>query len=190
MRLRDYRPIIECVGRPGRFPGRPLEGATVSLARTRVSAPTDARGRYLLAGVPPGAHTVTVAIPGYGTRSQEVEVTYYDARVLNGLYPRDATEPVDHTRLENSIEIMNRGLEAAVTAWLIDAPAFRWNMNVAYEWNRNRITDFGPQAVDDSMPGYRQKDDGRWEQVSWVYTRKLESRASGTRAPQLRDRYG
>ena len=42
MRLRDYRPIIECVGRPGRFPGRPLEGATVSLARTRVSAPTDA----------------------------------------------------------------------------------------------------------------------------------------------------
>ena len=160
------------------------------------------RGAYGVAGKPPPRETdmegfdfdsrEVVAIPASQLRGPEnkrevetgldvgllndrigVEVTYYDARVLNGLYPQDATDPVDHTRLENSIGIMNRGLEAAVTARLIDSPGFRWNMNLAYAWNRNRITDFGPQAQDDSLALYRQRDDGTWERVSWAYTRRL-----------------
>ena len=160
------------------------------------------RGAYGMAGKPPPRETArkvydrdsrdSVDIPASQLREPEnkrevetgldlgllndrigVEVTYYNARVLNGLHPQRVAEPVAHSRAENSIQIMNRGLEAVVTAWLIDAPAFRWNMNLAYEWNRNRITDFGPQALDDSLAVYRQRADGTWEQVKWLYTRKL-----------------
>ena len=102
-----------------------------------------------------------------------VELTYYDALVLNGLYPQRAADPVEHFRPENSMEIMNRGFEAAVAASLVDGPALSWNMNVTYEWNRNRIISLGPDALDDSMPLYRRKDDGFWEHVGWRYAKRL-----------------
>ena len=101
-----------------------------------------------------------------------VELTYYKARVLNALFPQTTGDP-PYFRAENSIEIMNRGFEAAVKAWLIDTPAFRWKMNLAYEWNENSITGFGPQAPDDSMPVYRQRDDGTWEHRGWRHTKQL-----------------
>ena len=100
-----------------------------------------------------------------------VELTYYHARVRNALFLQDAAEPVFHRRVENSVEIVNRGFEAALAARLIDTPAFRWNMSLAYEWNQNRITDVGPGALDDSLPIYRQRDDGTWEHVGWRPTR-------------------
>ena len=96
-----------------------------------------------------------------------VELTYYDARVLNALLEHARDYPVTHYSVENSAEIMNRGLEAAFAARLIDMPAFRWNMNLAYEWNENRIIDLGPDATDDSLATYRQRDDGTWEFVEW-----------------------
>jgi len=102
-----------------------------------------------------------------------VELTYYDALVLNGLYTQRVADPVEHFRPENSIEIMNRGFEAAVAASLVDGPELRWNMNIAYEWNRNRIISLGPDALDDSMPLYRQKEDGFWEHVGWRYAKRL-----------------
>ena len=103
-----------------------------------------------------------------------LELTYYDAHVVNGLYNSDVPASVGVTRrTENCCQFMNRGIETAVSASLIDLPALRWNMNIAYEWNRNRIISFGPQAQDDSMPLYRQKDDGFWEHVGWRYNKRL-----------------
>ena len=97
-----------------------------------------------------------------------VEFTYYDARVLNALFPVVRQRPEGLAlRLENCCEIMNRGIEAVVRAWLIDTPGFRWNSNLTYEWNRNRITDLGDTAADDSMPLYEQRADGTWEHVGW-----------------------
>ena len=96
-----------------------------------------------------------------------VELTYYDARVLNALFLFD-----DGLR-RNCCEIMNRGLEAAVTAWLIDTPAFRWNMNLTYEWNRNGVTDLGGHGRDDSLPIFAERDDGTWEHRGWRSTRFL-----------------
>ena len=97
-----------------------------------------------------------------------VEFTYYDARVLNALFTVFRYRPEGLLgRLENCCEIMNRGVEAVVRAWLIDTPGFRWNSNLTYEWNRNRITDLGDTAADDSMPLYEQRGDGTWEDVGW-----------------------
>jgi hypothetical protein len=101
-----------------------------------------------------------------------LELTYYDAHVVNGLFPSDVPASKGITRrVENCCQFMNRGIETAVSASLVDMPAFRWNMNVTYEWNRNRIISFGPQALDDSMPLYREKEDGFWEHVGWRYNK-------------------
>jgi len=97
-----------------------------------------------------------------------VEFTYYDARVLNALFPVVRQRPEGLAlRVENCCEILNRGIEAVVRAWLIDTPGFRWNSNLTYEWNRNRIADLGDTAADDSMPLYEQRGDGTWEHVGW-----------------------
>ena len=59
-----------------------------------------------------------------------------------------------------------------MSGWLIDRPALRWNLILAYEWNRNRIADPGPDATDDSLPVYRLGDDGTWDFVEWRHTRR------------------
>jgi len=103
-----------------------------------------------------------------------LELTYYDAHVVNGLYPSNTPASKGVTsRVENCCQFMNRGIETAVSASLVDMPAFRWNMNIAYEWNRNRIISFGEQAIDDSMPLYRERDDGYWEHVGWRYNKSF-----------------
>ena len=103
-----------------------------------------------------------------------VEFTYYDARVLNALFTVFRRRPLGLSgTLENCCEIMNRGVEAVVRAWLIDTHGFRWNSNLTYEWNRNRITDLGDTAADDSMPLYEQREDGTWEHVGWRRTSQL-----------------
>ncbi|MDE2974761.1 MAG: TonB-dependent receptor [Gemmatimonadota bacterium] len=102
------------------------------------------------------------------------ELTYYDALVLNGLFVSQVPASIGVVeRVENCCKYVNRGIEAAMSASLVDMPAFRWSMNIAYEWNRNRIISFGPQAQDDSMPLYRQKDDGYWEHIGWRYNRSF-----------------
>ena len=104
-----------------------------------------------------------------------VELTYYDARTVNALQLRPiAASRGAIGRIENCCEIMNRGFEAALAASLVDLPSFRWKMNLAYEWNRNRIIDLGPYARPDSVPGYRQNEDGMWVFVRWDYRRSLE----------------
>ena len=51
-----------------------------------------------------------------------VELTYYDARVLNGLFPREAADPVVHSRAENSIEITGYG--AGSHSWTVSPVSY------------------------------------------------------------------
>ncbi len=103
-----------------------------------------------------------------------LELTYYDAEVVNGLYSSAVAASKGVTsRVENCCGFLNRGIETAVSAQLVDMQSFRWTMNIAYEWNRNRITSFGPQAQDDSLPLYREKEDGFWEHIGWRYNKSL-----------------
>ena len=103
------------------------------------------------------------------------ELTYYDARTVNALnlLPTPASRGV-HGRVENCCEIVNRGVEAALAATPVNRPSLLWRTNLAYEWNRNRITDLGPRARADSVPTYRQNEDGMWEFVRWEPRRSLE----------------
>ena len=99
-----------------------------------------------------------------------VELTYYDARVNNALIVGAGPGPIEertYTRVKDCCEIRNHGFEATAKAWLIDTSLIRWNVNLAYEWNRNRIIDFSEFVRRDSVPRYKQRDDGTWEHVGW-----------------------
>lgn len=48
-----------------RASGRPIPGATVTVAGTDRHGATDSRGAFALAGVPAGAHAIAVQAPGY-----------------------------------------------------------------------------------------------------------------------------
>lgn len=100
-----------------------------------------------------------------------VELTYYDAQVINGLYPSPiAASQGAYRRVENCCSFLNRGVEAALTASLVDRLSFSWSASLAYEWNMNRITDFGEKAQPDSMPLYEQDGStGYWSHVGWRY---------------------
>jgi iron complex outermembrane receptor protein len=54
--------------------GEPIAGATVSVDRTRHSATTDERGRYRIAGLPPGTYSVRARYIGYGSLAASVVV--------------------------------------------------------------------------------------------------------------------
>ena len=100
-----------------------------------------------------------------------LELTYYDAEVVNGLY----NSPIAASRgatfgVENCCSFLNRGIETALTASLVDMPQFSWSTSLAYEWNMNRITSFGDKASPDSMPLYESNDTtGFWSHVGWRY---------------------
>jgi len=55
--------------------GQPLNDAQVSVAGTELSALTNVEGRYSLANVSAGEHTVKVVIVGYATQERQVTVT-------------------------------------------------------------------------------------------------------------------
>ena len=55
--------------------GQPVNGAQITVQGTQLGALANANGRYLVTRVPAGTHTVTVVNVGYGTQSQEVDVT-------------------------------------------------------------------------------------------------------------------
>jgi TonB-dependent starch-binding outer membrane protein SusC len=52
----------------------PIAGAQVSVEGTQRGSLTDARGRFLIVGVPAGTHTVRVTFIGFGTQTQQVTV--------------------------------------------------------------------------------------------------------------------
>ena len=49
--------------------GRPLAGARIAIQGTTQGASTNAEGRYTIAGVQPGAHTLAVSRVGYGAKT-------------------------------------------------------------------------------------------------------------------------
>ena len=104
-----------------------------------------------------------------------MELTYYDARTLNALFfVRKPPSTGTGGRTENCCVWLNRGFEAAATASLVESSSLRWNMNVTYEWNYNRMVDLGPSAVDDSVPMYDEDPEtGFWTFSHWRYARQL-----------------
>ena len=63
--------------------GQTLESARVTLDGTQTNALTNLVGRYVLAGVPAGEHTVTVTILGYEEQTQQVTVAAGQTAVVN-----------------------------------------------------------------------------------------------------------
>ena len=104
-----------------------------------------------------------------------MELTYYDARTINALfYLPKAPSTGTYGRTENCCVWLNRGFEAAATGSVIESASFRWNMNLTYEWNFNRLHDLGDAAVDDSVGMYtRDPETGFWTFSHWRYTRQL-----------------
>jgi TonB-dependent SusC/RagA subfamily outer membrane receptor len=62
---------------------QPLNGVQVSVDGTTRGGLTDARGRYTIAGVPAGQHTVRATYIGYRTETQQVTVSAAQAAALN-----------------------------------------------------------------------------------------------------------
>ena len=120
-----------------------------------------------------------------------MELTYYDARTINALfYLPKAPSTGTYGRTENCCIWLNRGFEAAVTGSVIESPSFRWNMNLTYEWNYNRLHDLGEAAVDDSVPMYTEDPEtGFWEFSHWRYTRQLSGWFEGESIGNLWSRY-
>jgi outer membrane cobalamin receptor len=120
-----------------------------------------------------------------------MELTYYDARTINALFnlPK-APSTGTYGRRENCCIWLNRGFEAAVIGSVIESPAFRWNMNLTYEWNFNRLHDLGEAAVDDSVPMYTEDPEtGFWEFSHWRHTRQLSGWFEGESIGNLWSRY-
>lgn len=104
-----------------------------------------------------------------------LELTYYDAEVINGLYPSPiAASQGAYQRVENCCSFLNRGVETALSASLVDMAEFSWSASLAYEWNMNRITSFGDKAQPDSLPLYEEDEaTGYWSHVGWRYAKSF-----------------
>ena len=95
-----------------------------------------------------------------------IDFTYWDARTTNALLQiaLPPSEGFSSSRWENVGEILNRGVEVAVNATVMDESSFRWNTGVNYEWIHNEITDLGDAAFPDSLPIYDGTDIVGWNQ--------------------------
>ena len=73
-----------------------------------------------------------------------IDLSLYDKRTLNAITNvRQPTGTGGFTvRFGNAAEVTNRGVEALVTAAIIDRPAARWSVSVAATKNENEVTDF------------------------------------------------
>ena len=76
--------------------GQPLPGATVTVVGTSVGTATDATGRYSLANVPAGEHTVRVGFVGFLTHERQVTVAAGQKTVADfALHPGVALEELN-----------------------------------------------------------------------------------------------
>jgi hypothetical protein len=73
-----------------------------------------------------------------------VDLSLYDKRTLNAISTvRAATGGGGFTvRLGNTAEVTNRGVEALVTATVIDRPVARWSFGMSAARNENEVSDF------------------------------------------------
>jgi TonB-linked SusC/RagA family outer membrane protein len=74
-----------------------------------------------------------------------VELTYYNKRTKDALIARTLPPGagVSPTRFENLGAVVNRGIEAAVSARPVDRPQFGWDLAVTAAYNTNFIADMG-----------------------------------------------
>lgn len=61
----------------------PLLGAHVFLSGTSLGTSTDYAGRFTLSNLPPGAHTFTISIIGYGRLSQDIVLKAGEEKIFN-----------------------------------------------------------------------------------------------------------
>ena len=115
-----------------------------------------------------------------------VDATYWHAETQNALL-RIALPPSEgfsSSRLENVGQILNKGVEVAVNATIIDQSSFRWSTGMNFEWIENEILDLGPTAVEDSIAIY----DSNGQLTGWNYHRSLGGYYVGLPIFELRSR--
>lgn len=61
----------------------PLLGAHVFLSGTSLGTSTDHAGRFILSNLPPGAHTFTISVIGYGRSSQDIVLKAGEEKIIN-----------------------------------------------------------------------------------------------------------
>ena len=78
-------------------------------------------------------------------RRLSIDLTYYDKRTKDALIARTIAPSVGGsiTRFENLGAVVNRGLEALVTARVVDRDMFGWDVGVNAGYNTNFIADMG-----------------------------------------------
>jgi TonB-linked SusC/RagA family outer membrane protein len=78
-------------------------------------------------------------------RRLSVDLTYYNKRTKDALIARVIAPSVgaDSLRFENLGAVVNRGLEALVTARVVDRDLFAWDVGVNAGYNTNFIADMG-----------------------------------------------
>ncbi|MGH7547749.1 MAG: SusC/RagA family TonB-linked outer membrane protein [Gemmatimonadales bacterium] len=77
-----------------------------------------------------------------------LEFTYYNKRTKDALIARIVAPSVgaSTTRFENLGAVVNRGIETALSARIIDRPEFGWDLSVNAAYNTNFIADMGGVA--------------------------------------------
>ncbi len=98
-----------------------------------------------------------------------VDATYWHAVTQNALLgiALPPSEGFSSSRLQNTGEILNRGIELAVNSTIVDQSSFRWSAGFNFDWTHNEILDLGETAFPDSLPVYAE--DGslvRWDQYT------------------------
>ena len=97
--------------------GQPLNDASVTLVGTNFSTLTNTAGRYSVANVPAGEHTVKVVIIGYATQERQVTVTAGQKTVADFALAMTAINLVE--------EIYRSGVAGVVERRRIDPLALR-----------------------------------------------------------------
>ena len=78
-------------------------------------------------------------------RRLSIDLTYYDKRTKDALIARTIAPSVggSTTRFENLGAVVNRGLEALITARVVNRDLFAWDVGVNAGYNTNFIADMG-----------------------------------------------
>lgn len=105
-----------------------------------------------------------------------VDATYWHATTRNALLeiPLPPSRGFSARRLENAGEILNRGVEVAVNATIVDQSSLRWNTTINYEWTQNEVLSLGDASFADSLPIYQGT-----ELVGWTHHRRLGNFRTG-----------
>lgn len=100
-----------------------------------------------------------------------IDATYWHAMTTNALLAiaLPPSEGFSSSRLRNVGKILNRGVELAVNATVLDRSDLRWSTGVNFEWIHNEIIDLGETAIDDSLAVYWSNGDS----IRWVHYKRL-----------------